>query len=61
MKKREGSSEVLRSHDSPLGMAQPPGKAGQSEASQGQSGGGGNEATCHLGPDFLPGQECLIP
>lgn len=54
VKKPEGSSEALRSDDSPLGMVQPPGKAGQSEASQEQSGGGGNEAACQFGTRFSP-------
>lgn len=61
MRKREGSSEVSGSADSPLGMVQPLGKAGGSEAGQEQSGGGENEAACPFGTRFSPGARVSNP
>ena len=68
MKRRESSSEVPGSGDSPPETVPALGKTGQSEASQGQSGGGGNEAACPFGTRFPPGagvsnlliQDCFL-
>lgn len=56
------------SADSPLGMVQPLGRAGRSQAGQEWSGGGENEAACQFGTRFSPGagesnpliQDCFL-
>ena len=47
------------SADSPLGMVQPLGRAGRSQAGQEWSGGGENEAACRFGTRFSPGAGAL--